>query len=107
MSASSLISQAGGVLLLAGGVFALSGGLGLLRFPDFYTRIHAAGLTDTAGAGLILVGLLLHAPNWQAAVRLMLILLFMVLTGPTATQALAQAARRDGVRVWREDEKCD
>ena len=49
-----------GVLLGAGAFFVLSGGVGLLRFPDFYTRIHAAGITDSAGAGLILLGLLLQ-----------------------------------------------
>lgn len=88
-------------LLAAGGIFVLSGAVGLLRFPDFYTRTHAAGATDTAGAGLILLGLLLQAPDWSVAVRLLIILLFLVLSGPTATHILAHAARRDGVEVWR------
>ncbi len=91
-----------GVLLAAGAVFVLSGGVGLLRFPDFYTRTHAAGITDSAGAGLILLGLLLQGAGWETAVRLLIIMLFLALTGPTATHILAHAARRDRVPVWRE-----
>lgn len=101
----SPIDLVSGLLVLAGGLLALSGGVGLLRFPDFFTRTHAVSLTDSAGAGLILLGLLLRAPDWGTGIRLALILLFMLLTGPTAAHALAQAARRDGVRPWAEGEK--
>ncbi|MEV4477670.1 monovalent cation/H(+) antiporter subunit G [Nonomuraea sp. NPDC049504] len=90
------------VLLTAGALFIVSGAVGLLRFPDFYTRIHASGITDSAGAGLILLGLLLRTTTWEAGVRLLIIMLFLVVTGPTATHLLAHAARRDGVPVWRE-----
>lgn len=100
MTASGVVELTSGVLVVVGTVFALSGGVGLLRLPDFFTRAHAVGLTDTAGVGLILLGLLLRAPDWGVGVRLLLILLFLVLTSPTATHALAQAARRDGVHVW-------
>lgn len=102
MSIPSPIDLVSGLVLLAGALFALSGGIGLLRFPDFYTRTHAVSLTDAAGASLVLLGLLIRAPEWGVGIRLLLILLFMLLTGPTATHALAQAARRDGVRVWSE-----
>jgi multicomponent Na+:H+ antiporter subunit G len=91
-----------GVLLAAGALFVLTGGVGLLRFPDFYTRTHAGGVTDTAGAGLILLGLLLRTSAWETGVRLLVILLALALTSPTATHILAHAARRDGVPVWRE-----
>lgn len=94
-----------GVLLGAGALFALSGGAGLLRFPDFYTRIHAAGVTDTAGAGLILLGLMLQVSSWETGVRLLIILLFLAMTSPTAAHVLAHAARRDGVPVWREGDE--
>lgn len=94
-----------GVLLAAGALFLVSGGLGLLRFPDFYTRTHAAGITDSAGAGLILLGLLLQVPSWEVAVRLLIIMLFLTLTAPTATHTLAHAARRDGVPMWGVDER--
>ena len=98
------LDVASGVLLLAGSLFAITGGVGLLRFPDFYTRTHAAGLMDSAGATLILVGVLLQAPDLASAVRLILIVIFLLITGPTATHALAHAARNDGVPVWAERE---
>lgn len=94
-----------GGLLGAGALFVLSGGVGLLRFPDFYTRTHAAGVTDSAGTGLILLGLLLLSTSWGTAVRLVIILLFIALTSPTATHVLAHAARRDGVPAWREGDR--
>ncbi len=92
-----------GLLLAAGAVFLVSGALGMLRFPDFYTRTHAAGITDSAGAGLILLGLLPQVTGWEVAVRLLIIALFLVLTAPTATHILAHAARRDGVAIWSGD----
>nr|WP_262928516.1 monovalent cation/H(+) antiporter subunit G [Streptomyces sp. TRM68416] len=88
--------------MTAGALAVLTGAVGLLRFPDFYTRIHAAGITDSAGAGLILLGLLLRVDAWSTAVRLLIIVLFLALTGPTATHSLAHAARRDGVQMWQE-----
>jgi multicomponent Na+:H+ antiporter subunit G len=95
----------GYVLMGAGALFVLSGGVGLLRFPDFYTRIHAVSVTDSAGAGLMLVGLLLLPSAWSTEIRLLVILLFLMLTGPTATHILAHAARRDGVQMWREGDQ--
>lgn len=95
------------VLLGAGAFFLLSGAVGMLRFPDLYSRTHAAGITDSAGAGLILLGLLPHVPGWEVAGRLLIIVLFLVLTAPTATHILAHAARRDGVPVWRTERDAD
>ena len=85
-------------LLLSGGFFVVVGSLGLVRMPGFFTRVHAASITDTLGAGLIIGGLLLQSPHWQGAVKLVLIMVFMVLTGPTATHALAKAALHAGLR---------
>ena len=99
------IAVVGYVLMGAGALFVLSGGVGLLRFPDFYTRIHAVSVTDSAGAGLILIGLLLLPSAWPTEVRLLIILLFIMLTSPTATHILAHAARRDGVQMWREGDQ--
>jgi multicomponent Na+:H+ antiporter subunit G len=96
----SPVDVASSVLLLAGSFFVITGGVGLLRFPEFYVRTHSAGLTDSAGAALILLGLLIQAPDWSSAVRLVLILLFLLVTSPTATHALAHAARNDGVPIW-------
>lgn len=95
----STVEVASGVLLLAGSLFALTGGVGLLRFPDFYTRAHAAGLTDSAGATLFLLGLLLRLPDASTIVRLLLIMAFLLITTPTATQALTHAALNDGVTI--------
>lgn len=79
--------------LLAGSLFLLCGGIGILRFPDFYTRLHAAGVTDTLGAGLILLGLMMHGGFTLVTIKLILILGFLWFTSPTATHALAKAAR--------------
>ena len=93
-----LVDMLSWVLLLAGGFFVVVGSLGLVRMPDFFTRVHAASITDTLGAGLIIIGLLLQSPHWLGAVKLILIMLFLVLTGPTATHALAKAALHGGLR---------
>jgi len=80
------------ICLLAGSFFGISGGIGLLRFPDFFTRLHAAGVTDTLCAALILAGLMLQAGWGLVLVKLLLILALLLLTSPTATHALAKAA---------------
>lgn len=80
------------VLLLAGSFFVFTGAVGLLRLPEFFTRIHSAGVTDTLGAGLMLAAMLLQAGSWTVAAKLFLIFLFMMITGPTSTHALAKAA---------------
>ena len=92
-------------LLMSGGVFLLVGGIGILRLPDFYCRIHAAGLTDTLGAGLILIGLMVQAGWTLVAVKLLLIFAFLFLTSPTATHALARAALLNGLKPHSGDEK--
>lgn len=87
----------GGLLLGAGILFTLAGTVGLLRFPDFYTRLHAAGVSETLGMIAIVAGLALHAVEADALVRLALIGLFMLVTAPIASHALARAARHGGV----------
>lgn len=85
-------------LLLVGSGFAIISGVGLFRMPEFFTRTHAAGMTDSMAAMLILGGLLLQAPDWTVAVRLLAIGAFLALTSPTASHALAQAALADGLK---------
>lgn len=81
------------------GVFCtLVGGIGLLRLPDFYTRVHAAGVTDTLGAGCIVIGLMLQVGVSLLLFKLLLIIGFLILSGPAATHALAQTAYRDGLK---------
>lgn len=78
--------------LLAGSVLIISGGVGLLRFPDFFTRMHAAGVTETLAGVLILLGLMLIAGWGIVLFKLLLILLFILITSPTASHALAKSA---------------
>ncbi|MBU1565233.1 MAG: monovalent cation/H(+) antiporter subunit G [Proteobacteria bacterium] len=86
------------ILLLAGSFFCFTGGVGLLRFPDFFSRIHAASLTDTLGAGLILIGLMFQAGWGLVLPKLILILLFSAITGTTASHAMAKAALKSGLQ---------
>lgn len=78
--------------LLAGGFFCIVGGIGLVRMPDFYTRMHATSVTETVGAGLILLGLIIQAGMSLITAKLLIIALLIFLTSPTATHALAKAA---------------
>ena len=80
------------VCLLGGAVFLLIGAIGVLRFPDFYTRLHAVSICDTLGAGLVLAGLMLQGGLSLVTVKLLLIFYFLMFTGPTAVHALAEAA---------------
>ncbi|MDQ3025239.1 MAG: monovalent cation/H(+) antiporter subunit G [Pseudomonadota bacterium] len=86
-------------LLAAGGFFCIVGAVGLLRMPDFYTRAHAASVIETLGAGLIIVGLMLQAGWTLASAKLLCLGLLIFLTSPTATHALAKAARERGVEA--------
>jgi len=85
-------------LLLTGGFFCVVGGVGLLRMPDVYTRMHAASVVETLGAGAILLGLLLQAGLTLVAAKLLMIGLLLFLTSPASTHALAKAALVRGVQ---------
>ena len=86
------------ILLALGGACVLIGGVGGLRLPNFYTRIHAASLTDTMATILIFTGIMIQAGLSLAALKLFAIMLFLLLTGPTATYALANAALLSGLK---------
>jgi multicomponent Na+:H+ antiporter subunit G len=86
------------ILLVLGGACVLIGGIGGLRLPTFYTRIHAASLTDTMATILIFAGMMLQAGSPLVALKLFAIMLFLLLTGPTATYALANAALLSGLK---------
>ena len=83
--------------LAGGGFFCLVGGIGLLRMPDFYTRIHAASVTETLGAGLLLLGLLLQAGFTLIAAKLLCLGLIVFFASPAAAHALASAAMTRGL----------
>ena len=86
------------ILLSAGGVFVLVGGIGALRMPNLYTRMHAASVTDTMGAVLVLTGVMVQAGLSLATIKLAAILLFLLITSPTASYALAHAALLAGIK---------
>lgn len=87
----------GWLLLGLGSVMLLIGGLGLVRLPDVFARMHAAGIIDTLGAGAVLTGLMIEAGPTLVTAKLALIVIFILFTGPTATHALARAALHGGV----------
>lgn len=95
------------VFLVTGSFFCLTGGIGLLRFPDFFSRIHAASLTDTLGASLILIGLMFQSGGGLVLPKLILILLFTLLAGTTASHAMAKSALNSGLepQVAEEEKK--
>lgn len=80
-----------GLLLIAGG------SLGLLRFPDLYTRLHAANVADVVGSVIVVLGLAIAAPDWGIAVRLLLLAALLMALGPTLTHLVAQAAHAAGL----------
>jgi len=85
------------LLLIAGGFFGLSGAIGLFKFPDFYTRVHSASVTDSIAVILIMGGLLLQTSFDINTAKLLFIMLFLMLTSPTASHALAKSARHGGL----------
>ena len=95
---SGLLDVASWAAIVTGSFFTLVAGIGLLRLPDFFSRVHAIGILDTLAAGLILFGLLLQSDDWLVAVKLALVFIALLITGPTATHALARAALHAGFR---------
>ena len=93
-----LLEMIVGLSLVIGAGFALVAAFGLLRLPDLYTRMHAASVTDTMGAALVLAGVMVQAGLSLATIKLAAILLFLLITSPTASYALAHAALLAGIK---------
>jgi multicomponent Na+:H+ antiporter subunit G len=89
------------VLLIAGGIFFLAGTLGLLRFPDIYTRLHALTKADNVGLGLVVAGLALQMESLAAAGKLLLIWVFVLLASASVAHLVAAAARQRGIKLWK------
>ena len=85
------------VCLGVGSLFAMVGGIGLVRLPDLFSRMHGGGITDSLGAGLVLLGLMLHSGLSLATFKLAMILFLLLVTSPTSTHVLAKAALSHGV----------
>ena len=88
----------GASLTVAGALLAVIGALGVIRFPDFYTRIHAASITDTGAATLLIAGLAMISGVSLITIKLVVIWVFIMLSSPTAAHALANAAFGAGER---------
>ena len=88
------------VLLSLGVVFLLLGSIGILRFPDCYTRMHAAGKCDTLGSLLVVSGLAVYHGVSLESAKILLVAVFIFLTSPTSTHAIARAALRRELPLW-------
>lgn len=95
---SALVSWVGDAFLLVGAGLCITGGVGLLRLPDFFSRVHAAGITETLAASLLLSGLMLQMEWSLDLVKVVLIMAFILATNPTASHAMAKAALHGGCR---------
>ena len=101
-----IISYISGLLIALGLIFFLVGSIGMIRLPDFYSRLHAAGIIDTMGLLLTMSGLALliladfTLGNFLCAIKIILIVVFVFLTSPTATHAIVNAGIRAGHKPW-------
>ena len=100
------IDMLSAAFLAGGAFFCLVGGIGLARMPDFYPRMHGASVTETLGAGFVLIGLMLQAGLTLIAVKLAMIGLLILFASPTATHALAKAALLSGLKPKLAEPSC-
>ncbi len=84
--------------IAVGTFFVFAGTFGVIRLPDFYTRLHAGGMTDTLGAELILFGLIVQSGFSQMTLKLLMVAFFLFITSPTATHAVAHSAYKSGLK---------
>lgn len=96
----SILDVVSAGLLILGGAFFLAGTVGLLRFPDVYTRLHALTKADNLGLGLVVAGLAVQADSWAAVGKLALIWLLVLVASAFACHLVARAALRRGIAPW-------
>ena len=89
------------MLLGLGTIFFIAGAVGLIRFPDTYTRLHIATKTDNVGLGLIVFGLAVQSGSWSVAGKLVLIWLLVMLAGASVAYLVANGAISRGISVWK------
>lgn len=97
----TVIDYLSAVLLICGAIFFLAGTLGLLRFPDVYSRLHALTKADNLGLGLVITGLALQAETWADAGKLVLIWLLVLVAGAGVAYLIANKAFRKGIPIWK------
>ena len=93
---STVLDLISGFCFLAGGLLCVTGGIGLLRFPDFFSRLHASSVTETLATPLIIIGVMLQIELSLDTIKLLLIIVFVLATNPTATHAMAKSALHGG-----------
>ena len=94
------MSVVGSVLLAGGFFFIAAGAVGVLRLPDFYTRLHAVGKNDTLGVAMMVLGLALIEGLTRNSAKMLLIVLFIAIANPVVTHALGRAAWKSGLKPW-------
>lgn len=100
-----IISVIAGLFIFVGVFFIVIAAIGVLRFPDFYSRIHPAGKCDTMGQAMVFIGLIIFEGFTLVSVKMLIIILFIFIVNPTATHALANSALILGVKPWTKDGK--
>ncbi len=93
-----------GVFIFSGCFFVFVAAVGIVRFPDFFSRIHPAGKTDTLGQAMLLLGLLIYEGFTFVSIKLVIIIVFLLVANPTATHAIANAAYAVGLKPWQKGE---
>lgn len=88
------------ILMTVGAVFFFAGSVGLLRFPDVYTRLHALTKGDNLGLGFIVVALMLRSGSFIVAAKMLLIWVLVLVSAATASHVVARAARLSGIKPW-------
>lgn len=94
------------LFIFLGLVFIFFGTLGIIRFPDIYTRLQTSSKCDAAGTVALLVGLMVREGFDSLSLRILIILVFLLLTNPVASHAIARSAAIRGIKPWRKKKKC-
>ena len=109
-----IINFISAALISLGLIFFIGGAVGIIRFPDFYTRMHAAGKGDTMSMFMIFLGLVIFQlkdptlANFLIALKIMFTAIFIMMTSPTSTHALIKAGFEEGLKIWtRKDKRGD
>lgn len=102
MTVPDLLSS---IFLVMGAAFFMAGTIGLLRFPDVYTRLHALAKVDNLGLGLIILGLLFQAPGLTVALKIILIWLLALAASSAVSFLIARRALHRGITPWRAQER--
>ena len=93
------------IFIVVGLFFMIVGAIGLIRFPDLYTRVHATGKCDTLGEGMMLLGFILYEGMNLVSVKILLLVIFIFVTSPTAVHAILNVAYTRGVEPWKKGDE--